>query len=242
MVVRNVAELVEIPTAEQPKTRALQVHEARQLLNAVQGERLEALYWVALLLGLRRGEILGLRWEDVNLEQRTLQVTGAVSRQKQEDGKSKIVFTPTKTTAGVRLLPLPDILCTVPAAHQARQNDERTTLGWQEHGLVFPSEKGTPLEAQNVINRSFKPALERAGIPDLRFHDLRHSCASLLIALGVDPKTVSAILGHTSTAFTLTTYSHALPEITCQAVTELGSLLIDTDRVLALPVKVRRTR
>jgi integrase len=206
-------------------------------LNAVQGKRLAALYWTALLLGLREGELLGLRWQDVDLDRQTLGIAGAISRQKQANGRSRLVLVPTKTQAGARTLPLPALLCSILREHKAGQDEERRGPGWEEHGLVFPSERGTPLEAGNLVSRSFKPALKRAGLADMRFHDLRHTTASLLLASGVDTKTVSAILGHTSPAFTLATYAHVLPEITRQAVAGLGDLLGNAERGL----EVRRS-
>jgi integrase len=235
LVGRNVAALVDTPKAEKPQIHALSPDEARRLLNAVRGERLEALYWTALLLGLRQGELLGLRWQDVDLEAQTLRVAGAIQRQKRPDGPSALVFVPTKTQAGMRVLPLPPMLCTILQKHQARQDDERTIDGWQEHNLIFPSERGTPIEATNLVARSFKPALKRAGLPDMPFHGLRHSAATLLIALGVDLNTVSAILGHTSAGFTASVYGHALTEMQQQAVIGLGELLQDPGRVLELP-------
>ena len=97
---------------------------------------------------------------------------------------------------------------------------------------MFASERGTALEASNLVGRSFKPALKRAGLPAMRFHDLRHTTASLLLALGVDAKTVSAILGHTSPSFTLATYTHTFPTMTKQAMQGLGDLLGEADQVL----------
>lgn len=234
LVSRNVAEGAAIPKAEKPNRRSLTPKEARSFLEAVRGTRLGALYWVALLLGLRQGEILGLKWENVDFEEGLIIVDGAVQRQKQEEGTSKLVHVSTKTAAGQRVLPLPDVLADILKAHLAQQDEERKHDLWREHGYVFASEVGTPLEAQNLIHRSFKPALQRAKLPNLPFHALRHSAATLLLSLGVNTNTVSAILGHTSAGFTLSTYGHALPELTRSAVDNLGDLL-KSDRILELP-------
>lgn len=239
LVVKNVATLVQLPKAGRPRILVLSPQQARQLLQAVIGDRLEALYWVVLLLGLREGEVLGLRWADIDLSKKTLHVRYAVQRQKQPEGPSKIVFVSTKTEAGQRLLPIPDTLLNVLQAHKVRQDEERSWDEWKEHDLVFPSEVGTPIENTNLVSRHFKPALKRAGLPDMRFHDLRHSCATLLLSMGVDHNTVSGILGHTSASFTLATYGHALPEVTRSAIDELGDVL-RADRVLELTKQKRR--
>src|SRR5262249_43358079 len=121
-------------------------------------------------------------------------------------------------------------------AHRARQDEERQVDGWQEHDLVFPSERGTPMEASNLVNRVFKPALRKADLPDMPFHGLRHTTVSLLIASGVDPVTASAIVGHASAAFTAAVYGHALPEPVKQAISGLGELFT-YDVVLELPAR-----
>jgi integrase len=119
-------------------------------------------------------------------------------------------------------------------AHKARQDEERNQKGWQENDLVFPSEIGTPMEASNLVNWVFKPALECAGLPDTPFHALRHTTVSLLIASGVDPVTASAIAGHASAGFSASVYGHALPEPVRDAITGLGAQF-SYDQVLEIP-------
>jgi integrase len=174
----------------------------------VKGNRLEALYSVALALGLRRGEALGLRWEDVDLEAGTLRVQVALQRRKD----SKTLVEP-KTEQSRRTLPLPSVLVVALKAHRTRQLEERLAAGpkWRDHGLVFPSTVGTPMEPRN-LTRQFKAVLQRAGLPDIRFHDLRHTAASLLVAQGVHPRVVMEILGHSQISLTMNTYTHVLPE------------------------------
>jgi integrase len=191
---------------------------------------------MALILGLRQGELLALHWDDIDFDASTVRIQGAVQRQKQKEGKSKLVFVDTKTEQGQRQLPLlsplPDILRT----HCDQQDIERTIKGWDEHDLVFPNEIGRPVEAQNLVNRSFKPSLKRAKLPDINFHALRHTTVSLLITSGFDPNTAAYIAGHASAAFTVATYDHAMPESVKAGIAKMGELL-NSDRVLELSLQ-----
>ena len=208
-ITRNVATLVDTPKARKRPIRPLTVEEAQRFLEAVKGHRLTPLYQVALGLGLRQGEILALRWFDVDLDKRQLHIRKA------------------KTEAGIRTLVLPQALVESLRAHWLFQQQERLVQGlnWREHGLVFPSEVGTPLSARNLL-RQFKSALKKAGLPEtIRFHDLRHSCASFLIAKGVHPRVVMEILGHAQISITMDTYAHVLSEVQAEAVEGVADLL-----------------
>jgi integrase len=191
------------------------------LLAAVAGHRLEALYRIALALGLRRGEVLGLLWANIDRTKKTLRITGALQRV-----QGRLERSEPKTRAGARTLLLPDVLVDLLAEHQRRQAEERLVWGaeWQDHDLVFPTERGTPMEPSN-LNRHFKIALKRAGLPaTTRFHDLRHSCATFLIAQGVHPRVVMEILGHSQISLTMNTYGHVLPETQREATTKVADL------------------
>ena len=174
LVPRNVAALTDAPKVERFTTHPLTQVQARQLLTAAQGDRLEALYCVALSLGLRQGEALGLRWEDVDLDAQTLRVAVAL----QSVGGKRVLSRP-KTATSCRTLTMPAALIGKLREHRIRQLEEQQLAGtrWRDHGLVFASTVGTPMIPRNLV-RSFKALLERAGLPDVRFHDLRHSCAS----------------------------------------------------------------
>jgi integrase len=185
------------------------------------------------MLGFRQGELLALRWDNIDFNAGTLWVQGAVQRQKQKEGKSKLVFVGTKTEQGERQLPLLPPLPAILQAHRAQQDVERSVEGWDEHNLVFPNEIGRPVDAQNLVNRSFKPALKRAKLPTINFHALRHTSVSLLIASGFDPNTASYIAGHASAAFTVGTYGHAMPEAVKAGIARMGELL-QRDRILEL--------
>lgn len=235
----NPCEGIVLPSPGVPKITALTVDQARALLAELHGHRLEALFWMALLLGMRQGELLALHWADIDFAAGVIHVQGGVRRLRlhpeAEKGKrSTRTFVPTKTTKGVRKLALVRPLDVILVAHRARQDEERTQESWQEHDLVFPSEIGTSMEASNLVSRVFKPALERAELPALPFHALRHTTVSLLIASGVDPVTASAIAGHASAGFTASVYGHALPEPVREAILGLGAQF-SYDQVLEIP-------
>jgi integrase len=162
------------------------------------------------------GEALGLKWTDVDLEAGTLRVNRQLQRMRREDGEAgKLVFSEPKN-ASRRTVDLPKRIVGALKSHRKRQLEEKLRAGgsgWQDNGLVFATTKGTPLDAQNVVNRGFKPLLKRAGLPDIRWHDLRHTCATLLLSRGVHPKYVQQLLGHASIQLTLDRYSHWMPSM-----------------------------
>ena len=220
-VARNVADLVDSPRVEKYKIAPLSQAQAQRLLDAVQGHRLEALYRLTLSLGLREGEVLGLSWDDIDFDQQTLRITGALQRR---DGRLQRVEP--KTASSVRTLPLPATLLRMLQAHRIAQHEERALRGeaWKDHGLAFPSNVGTPISPRNLV-RHFKTVLKRAGLPETtRFHDLRHSCATLLIAQGVHPRVVMEILGHSQISVTMNTYGHVLPETQREAADKIDAL------------------
>jgi integrase len=220
-VARNVATLVDTPGSEQQEMRFLAPEEARQFLEAIRGDRLEALYTVALAIGLRPGEALGLRWQDVNLEAGILTVQVALQR---VDGVAQLVEL--KTRRSRRSLALPPFAVAALAAHRARQEEDRRLAGdtWEEYDLVFTTRRGRPLGPRNVI-RSYRRMLRRAGISHRRLYDLRHTCASLLLVQGVHPRVVMDILGHSQISLTMNTYSHVIPELQQEAATRIDDLL-----------------
>src|SRR5829696_2898365 len=203
MVGRNVAEDVDLPQVRCEEMRPLNRDQTRALLKAAEGHRLEALYIVAVHTGMRPGEILALKWDDVDLDFGTLQLNRALS-----DGE----FTAPKTARSRRRIKLTTGSVKALRAHRRRQLEERMQRAglWQDYGLVFPSTVGTPLSHRNLV-RSFKSLLKRAGLPSsTRLYDLRHTCATLLLNSNVHPKYVQELLGHASIAQTLDTYSHVL--------------------------------
>ena len=222
LVARNVATLVTPPRAQRYEVRPLDPDQARTFLEAIRGDRLEALYSVALAVGLRQGEALGLRWEDVDLEQGAIHVRRALQR---VDGTLQLVEP--KTARSRRVVVLPATVTAALQQHRARQVAERLAAGsvWMDSGLVFCSPTGRPLDASNVTH-TFQKHLARAGLPRQRFHDLRHACASLLLAQGVNPRFVMDVLGHSQITLTLNTYSHVLPSLTSDAAERMNALLV----------------
>ena len=207
LVARNVASLVDRPRVERHEIKPFTPEEARDFLTAIRGQRLEALYTTALALGLRKGEALGLRWEDVDFEGRVINVRRQLQR---IGGQQRLVEL--KTDQSRRVIPLPEVVVSALRAHRIRQLEERLQAGerWRDQGLVFTSTTGTPLEPSNIL-KQFKKVLAQAGLRPMRFHDLRHCCASLLLAQNVHPKQVQAILGHSQISTTLDIYSHLTP-------------------------------
>ncbi|MDP8973390.1 MAG: site-specific integrase, partial [Actinomycetota bacterium] len=221
LIPRNVTETVQAPRQSRTEIQALTPEQARAFLEATKGDRLEALYILAIHTGMRQGEMLGLKWDDVDLDRGTLQVRRILSAAK--DGPT---FTTPKNnkSRSVRL--------TVRAAqalrdHRKRQLEERLSQAgyWQDTSLVFTSTVGTPLNRHNIFRRSFKPLLVRANMPDIPFHALRHSFATLMLSGGEHPKVVQEMLGHSGINTTLDFYSHVLPDMQKGAVDRLGDML-----------------
>ncbi len=224
-VTRNVAVLVDPPRVEKHSISVLTPEQGQRLLTAAAGHRLEALYTVALLLGLREGEVLGLRWSDIDFTAHTLRVGQTVQRV-----SGRLLLAPPKTESSKRLLPLPMKVERALARHAERQEEERAAWGegWNAAGLVFPSEVGTPIEPRNLV-RHFKTLLQRADLPNIRFHDLRHGCATVLISQGVHPRIVMEIMGHSQISVTMNTYGHVLPETQREAARLLDQLYTEPD-------------
>lgn len=205
---RNVATLASPPRQTTAERRVFTVAEAKQLLTQVEGDRLAALYWVALTLGLRQGEIIGLRWQDVDLVAGTLRVQQSIQRV----GGTLHIQAP-KTDRSRRTLALSEALVKGLQAHKDARAFERRQAGdaWQDSGLVFTTETGEALEPRALV-ASFKRHLASAGLPEtIRFYDMRHAAASLLLAEGAPLPAVSALLGHSLTSTTLNVYAHTLP-------------------------------
>jgi integrase len=221
LVPRNVCKATTPPKPNPKEIHPLDAEQAKRILEAARGNRLEALYVLAVTAGLRIGELLGLMWEDVNLDTETLHV-----RRTRSQAKSGPTFTTPKNGKG-RSIRLTQRAVEAARSHKAAQNAERLKLGdlWEDNGLVFCTTASRPLDFRNVATASFKPLLKRAGLPDIRFHDLRHTCATLLLSRGHHPKLVQELLGHASVAMTLDRYSHVLPGMGDQTATAMEAAL-----------------
>jgi len=194
----------------------------KTLFEAVRDDRLQSLYILAVHTGLRQGELLGLKWGDVDLEAGTLQVRRTLTT-----AKGDPVLSAPKTKGSRRTVKLSPIALEALRSHLERQLREIDQAGdlWHENGLIFASESGAPLDRRYITTHRFKPLLKRAGLPQIRFHDLRHTCATLLLSKNINSKVVSEMLGHATTAITLDTYSHVLPNMQSEATKAMEDAL-----------------
>lgn len=208
LIHRNVAALVKGPRVERQEVVPWTAEEAGQFLTSLQGHRLRPLFAVGVALGLRKGELLALRWQDVDLDVGALRVRATVQRLGKGVG---LVTGSPKTARSRRTLPLPQVLVDALREHRKAQDLEREeATSWHDAGLVFTTSKGTMIEPRN-LNRFLDEAIARTGLRRIRFHDLRHTCASLLLAQGVSPRVVMEVLGHSQMSMTTDLYGHVMP-------------------------------
>ncbi len=221
-VTRNVARLTNPPRLERKEVVPLSPEAARRLLSACKTDRLYALYAVALAIGLRKGEVSALRWADIDFGAGTLRVTGTLKRM---TGHGLVRDEP-KTSRSRRTVPLPAVCLEALRSHRLAQADERLAQAerWQDSGYIFTTASGTPIDPRN-LSRQFLAACERAQLPPTRFHDLRHTCASLLLAQGVQPRVVMETLGHSGISITMDLYAHVMPHQQRDAADRMQSLL-----------------
>jgi integrase len=199
--------------------------QARRFLSSVEGDRPSALYAIALSLGLRQGEALGLTWSDVDLEASTLTVRHTLQRY---DGAFHL--DPPKTQRSRRTINLPDPLVDALRRHRAGQLEERLKTGELWAGdrwrLIFSTELGEPLSG-DAVTRTFQTKLEDLGLPRQRFHDMRHAAATFLLAQGVALRVVMEVLGHSTITTTANTYGHVMPELQKDATDRVAAVLFD---------------
>jgi len=222
LVPRNATEVVTPPRPASEEIRPLDSEQVRALLEAASGERFEALYVLAIHTGLRQGKLLGLKWDDVDLEDGLIRVRRTLTRH-----RGSLLLGEPKTKRSRRTVRLTEPAVDALSDHLARQLVQIESLGdlYRDQGLVFATQKGTLVNPSNLRKCSFAPLLEKAGLPRIRFHDLRHTCATLLLARNVNPKIVSEMLGHATVAITLDTYSHVLPDMQDSATRALEDVL-----------------
>jgi integrase len=223
LVQRNVAALVKPPTPQRPELSTWDAAEMRTFLAAMQGDRNEAAYRLIATTGMRRGEALGLRWSDVDLGSGRVTINRALSV---VDGE--LVWSSPKTARSRRTVSLDSETVAMLKSHRARQLEERIAAGdaWEDAGLVFCDQLGAPLHPDR-FTRAFGSAARRAGVNQIRLHDLRHTWATLALQAGIHPKVVSERLGHATTGITLDIYSHVQPELDASAATTVAQLFAD---------------
>ena len=203
------------PRHKRPRIEALTQRQAKALLKAARSHRLEALFMLALTTGMRQGELFALRWSDVDLRRRTLYVQRSA-----QEVSGEITLVEPKTDLSRRRVALSTV------AIEALKR-RRATASREDHGseLVFPSERGHVLRKSNFLRKDWAPIRTAASLPSVRFHDLRHTAASLLLIEGVHPKVVSEMLGHASVRLTLDTYSHLIPTLQAGAAEAFDRVL-----------------
>src|SRR4051794_7346105 len=221
-VARNVCTLVDAPRVDHDEVRPLSAQEARRILDAAHGRRNGARWSVALALGLRQGEALGLSWNAIDLDRGTLTVRQALQRQ---PGTGLVMVQP-KSRAGRRTLALPGPLRDALRAHRTAQLAERLAAGseWQDNDLVFCQANGRPVDPRSD-HRSWQALLADAQVRPARLHDARHTAATLLLQQGVAARVAMEILGHSQISLTLGTYSHVAPELSQDAARRMGEAL-----------------
>jgi integrase len=224
MLTFNPATAVELPRQTKREMQAFSPEQANQFLQHARGDRLETLFLVAMSTGMRPGEYLALQWKEADLDRGAVTVRRTLVRQR--DGRW--CFEEPKTARSRRTIPLPTSVTRALIEHKLQQAMERLAAGpkYKNHDLIFATATGEPLHEHNIVNRHLKPILKAAGLPKcFRLYDMRHSCATLLLAQGEHPKVVSERLGHASITLTLDTYSHVLPTMQQQAAERLESVL-----------------
>jgi integrase len=221
LIAKNPASLVDRPKATKKPMTVWDVPEVNSFLEHAKSSRYYIAFLLAITTGMRQGEILALPWKNIDFDNGILRVTQILSH----DGKE--IYPHTKTKAGTRTIDLPDETIMELKKHKLRVSKEKLALGpelYTDLDLVVCTENGTPTNAGN-IRRAYNSAIQKANVPKIRYHDLRHTHASLLMKQGVNPKIVSERLGHADTRITLDTYSHLLPSMQKETAKQFGKML-----------------
>lgn len=229
LVIRNVSDATTLPKQKKKEMRVLSIEEQIKFLSVTRDERLKAAFILALGSGIREGELLALRWKNVNLKESIIRITESLKRVRNFDNNSEaktmLIFQEPKTESGKRIIPLPDNVLTELKEHRKRQFEEKLKAGalYEDNDLVFCTEIGRVLEPRNFL-RTFYNLVKKADMTHFNFHALRHTYATRLLEANEHPKVVQEILGHSDITLTLNTYSHVMPEIKMAAAQKLNHL------------------
>jgi integrase len=224
IVSRNVAKSAKPPKLGKSKPDVWTVEEAKKLIEASDADWLHPLWHFLLLEGMRKGEALGLRWQDINVERGTAHISQSIASDKANGGKT-IIQNRTKTAAGARTVRLTPQTRTALRDHRHRWLERKVAATtWHDYDLIVCTGHGTPINPTNVT-RSFNALVQQTGLRRIRVHDLRHTAATLLLRAGVPAKIVSERLGHASIGITLDLYSHVLPDMQDDAASAMGQIL-----------------
>jgi integrase len=222
LVNRNAADAAIPPRPHPREIQFLDESQVSQMLLAARGSRMEAILHLAVATGMRQMEILGLKWTDLDWVKQILRI----ERQLERSDSETVRFTPPKTKLGRRTISLGDQTIEVLQRWNDKQNEERKAVGesWKEHGLMFTSKVGTPIHYRNLL-RDFKLLLQKAGLPEIRFHDLRHTAASLMLNHDIPVIVVSRRLGHAKASITLDVYGHLIPSMQTEVAQKIDDLI-----------------
>ena len=226
LVSRNAAALTSVSSPRKTKPHFYDESQGHAFLEAISGDRLEALFWLALCLGPREGELLGLQWTDFDFEKGTLTIVRSLQRiRRKGEKKSHLELVPTKTEDSDRSAWVPQLVLERVRAHRNRQEEERTLAGsaWRETGMVFTTHIGTLLDPRNML-REYYRLRDQARLPKIRFHDLRHSAATILGLAGIPDAAIQKLLGHASVRTTQDIYKHLTPSGERQAADKMDEI------------------
>jgi integrase len=232
LIAYNPCNSLSLPSERSRKVESLTIEQAQYLLKSVRGKPLEAFVVLALTTGMRHGELLALRWEDINFAVDTTRGAGEeglgsvyIHRTVSHQGSLKFVEGAPKTESSERIILIPLHVCNILNAHRAKQNELRLKAGeqWEERDLVFCNRHGGFLR-QHVVAERFHKLLDEVGLPRMRVHDLRHSAASIMLAMGVNPKLIQQILGHSHLSMTMMKYTHILSSMQKEAAEKIKDL------------------
>ena len=231
MLGHNPTEAVTPPRYEHEEMRFYDEAQANQMLFSAKGNRNEALYYLAVTTGLRQSELLGLKWSDLDWIKKTL----TVQRQLRREHRNNDYFTIPKSKAGRRTIVLGEKAIEILHEHWDLQDQERRIAGgrWKENDLIFTSSIGTPMDQRNLYH-TFREFIHSVGLPEIRFHDLRHTAASLMLNHGIAPIIVSKRLGHSKVSITLDIYGHLMSEMQSEAADLMDEL------ITSVPIELHR--
>jgi integrase len=224
VMVSNPAQFADKPKQERREMQALAPDQAAKFLRAAKEDRYFLYFSLALDTGARPSELLGLQWKDVDFEQCRITIQRMLEY---PDYSNEFRFTEPKTPRSRRSITISQQNLNHLREHRRQQAETRLKAGsdWQAYDLVFCTREGKPLQTRNILRRHMRPILKQAELPELNLYSLRHSCATLLLSAGVNPKIVSERLGHASIVLTLDTYSHVLPDMQQTAADKLEKIL-----------------
>ena len=228
-IYRNPADLVDLPRQKKKEMQCFTPEQAIKFMDASVLSPFKALFSLLITSGMRPGEALGLKWDDIDFDGRKVTVNRSLTRTK---GGGWTLEEP-KTPRSRRSIPLPQSVIADLKEHEKQQIKKivKAKPGtYKKQGFVFAAENGEPMHEGHIYNRYFKPLLDKADLPQIRMYDLRHTCATLLLSEGENPKIVSERLGHASIVLTLDTYSHVLPDMQQGASDKLEGMLFNASR------------